>query len=60
MSRQSRQYTRELLEMMDEGLLDPQTLVLACVNYMSEDDVLGMMRANDILLPEEDEDESDV
>ena len=59
MSRQSRQYTRKLLEMMDEGLLDPQTLVLACVNYMSEDDVQGMMRANDMLL-EEDEDESDV
>ena len=59
MSRQSRQYTRKLLEMMDEGLLDPHWTLLACVNYMSEDDVQDMMRANDMLL-EEDEDESDV
>lgn len=52
----SRETTNKLLEMVDERLLDARTLALACLKYMSEDEVEAMARAND-LLEEEKEDE---
>ena len=45
----SRRYTSKLLEMMDEGLLTPEQVANMCLAYMSEDDVKGMVRYNDIL-----------
>ena len=39
----SRKYTNELLEMIENGLLDKDTVIMACVKYMSEDDVKDMM-----------------
>jgi hypothetical protein len=48
-----------LLEMMDEGLISAAAVAEMALAYMSEDDVADMMRANDILLDEEDEDEWD-
>jgi hypothetical protein len=44
----SRAKTTELLAMVEEGLIDKDTLILALVNYMSEDEVAEMMRLNDI------------
>jgi hypothetical protein len=44
--------------MMDEGLISAQSVAEMALAYMSEDDVADMMRANDIL-DEEDEDEDD-
>jgi hypothetical protein len=44
--------------MMDEGLVSANFVAEACLGYMSEDDVADMMRCNDIL-DEEDEEESD-
>ena len=52
-----RTQTTKLLEMMDEGLINANTIAEMCLAYMSEDDVADMMRANDIL--DEDEDEDD-
>jgi hypothetical protein len=52
----SREITNKLLEMVDEGLLDARTLALACLKYMSEDDVKDMAHANEFL-EEEEEDE---
>jgi hypothetical protein len=52
-----RKQTTRLLEMMDEGLINADTIAEMCLAYMSEDDVADMMRANDIL--DEDEDEDD-
>ena len=52
-----RTQTTRLLEMMDEGLINADTIAEMCLAYMSEDDVADMMRANDIL--DEDEDEDD-
>ena len=55
-----RDATCKILEMVDEGLLDPKMVAMACLGYMSEDDVKGMARANDINLEdEEDEDDED-
>ena len=34
----ARQETNRLLEMIDEGILDPKAVVTMCVKYMSEDD----------------------
>jgi hypothetical protein len=43
--------------MMDEGLISAQAIAEMALAYMSEDDVADMMRCNDIL-DEEDEDDS--
>ena len=52
----SREYTNKLLEMVEEGLLDKDQVIMACVKYMSEDEVRDMMEANEFL-EHEDEDE---
>ena len=54
----ARQETNRLLEMIDEGILDPKEVVTMCVKYMSEDDVADMMDANE-LSERFDEDEED-
>ena len=51
----TREYTNKLLEMLDEGILDKDVVITACLNYMSEYDVRGMMEANEFI-EEEDED----
>lgn len=50
----TREYTNKLLEMVEDGLLDKDTVIMACVKYMSESDVEDMMWINEFLL-EEDE-----
>ena len=52
----TRQYTNRLLEMIEEGMIDKDYVIMACVKYMSEDEVKDMMLSNDIL-DDEDEDE---
>lgn len=49
-----RKYTNKLLEMVENGLLDKDTVIMACVKYMSEDDVKDMMRHNDFIEQDED------
>ena len=51
-----REMTSKLIAMMDEGLISAEAVAEMALAYMSEDDVADMMRANDIL-DEEDEDE---
>ena len=51
-----RKATVAILELMDEGALDPRVLAEACLSYMSEADVADMARVNE-LLTEDDEDE---
>lgn len=51
-----RDATNRLIEMMDEGLISAQAVAEMALSYMSEDDVADMMRCNDIL-DEEDEDD---
>lgn len=52
-----REYTNKLLEMVEEGLLDKDMVIMACMKWMSEDDVKGMMEANEMIEEEEDEEE---
>lgn len=51
-----RDYTVKLMDMMDEGLISAAAVAEMCLAYMSEADVEDMMRANDIVEDEEDED----
>jgi len=51
-----RTQTNRLIDMMDEGLISAQAVAEMALAYMSEDDVADMMRCNDIL-DEEDEDD---
>jgi hypothetical protein len=54
----TREATTKLLAMMDEGLISAQAVAEMALCYMSEDDVADMMRSNDILEEEEEEDEA--
>lgn len=56
----TRKYTNMLLEMIDDGLIDRDLVINACLKYMSEDDVQDMMEANEFIEEQyEDEDEDD-
>lgn len=44
----TRQYTNKLIELINDGLLDPNTIVSMCVNYMSEQEVKDMVHTNDL------------
>ena len=52
-----REATNRILEYMEEGMLDPDTVIKCCLAYMSEDEVADMARIND-LFPEEESDEA--
>lgn len=54
----TRKVTNQLLEMLDEGALDPRALAEACLTYMSEAEVADMAHDNE-LLPDEDENEDE-
>jgi len=59
MMRNVREWTTRVMDGMDSGLLDPREIADMCLNYMSEDDVEDMCRANDLkefLTPEEEVD----
>ena len=55
----ARYYTDKLLGMIDDGILDRDTVIMACVKYMSEDDVHSMMECNEFIEEEEEEEEED-
>ena len=44
--RPTRQATTRLLSLLEEGILDKDQVILACLNYMSEGDVADMCRMN--------------
>lgn len=55
----AREATTRILEMVDEGILDRDTIIMACLKYMSEDDVADMAHANEFFPEEEVEVEDD-
>ena len=55
----TREYTNKLLEMVEEGLLNRDNVILACVKYMSEDEVRDMMHCNEFIEEEETEEETE-
>ena len=55
----TRFYTNMLLELVEDGMLDKDHVIMACVKYMSEDEVKDMMQSNEFIEPEEDEPDVD-
>jgi len=51
----SRESTNKLLEAIEEGLLDKDTVIRECLAYMSEDDVADMCHCAGFLDDEEGE-----
>ncbi len=55
-----RKYTNKILELMDDGILDPRTVAESCLSYMSEDMVKDMSITEgyaEDYMQDEDEDE---
>ena len=55
----TRQATNKILEMVEEGILDKDTVIMSCLKYMSEDDVADMAHSNEFFINEEEDDEED-
>lgn len=45
----TREYTDKLLEMVENEEVGKDNVILACLKYMSEEDVEDMMRLNDFI-----------
>ena len=43
----AREATNQLLEMIEDGALDRDTVIMACIKYMSEDDVRDMCNVSE-------------
>ena len=59
MSRHPRANTIKIMEMMDEGLLDPQQIAEMALNWLGDADVAEMAQRNDIMgfIDDDDDDE---
>ena len=55
----TRQSTHKILEMVEEGILDKDTVIMSCLKYMSEDDVADMAHSNEFFINEEEYEEED-
>lgn len=58
MKTQTRKTATKLLELVEQGVLDPMSVLEAALDYMSEDDVEDMAWSNQFL-SEDDEEDSD-
>ena len=55
-----RQATDKILEMVEEGILDKDTVIMSCLKYMSEDDVADMAHSHEFFMTtNEEEDDND-
>tara|TARA_B100001057_G_scaffold251769_1_gene252010 strand:+ start:379 stop:708 length:330 start_codon:yes stop_codon:yes gene_type:complete len=55
----AREATNRLLEMIENGEVSKDDVVMACVKYMSEDEVADMCHCNEIDLGLDEEEEED-
>ena len=53
----TREVTKQILEDIEHGILDKDTVIMSCLKYMSEDDVADMAHINELLPADEDEDD---
>jgi hypothetical protein len=54
----TRKITNKLMDLVDEGMLTWEQIAMGALGYMSEDDVAGMARVNE-LIPDEDEEDDE-
>jgi hypothetical protein len=55
----TRQYTNQLLEMIEEGMLDKDQVINAFCSYMSESDIQDMMESYGFIEEEEEDEDED-
>ena len=55
----TRKFTNRLLEAIEQGALNKDLVIKACLQYMSEAEVQDMCESNDFFTDEEDEDNED-
>jgi len=55
----TRQATDKILEMVEEGILGEDTVIMSCLKYMSEDDVADMAHSNEFFINEEEYEEDE-
>jgi hypothetical protein len=55
----ARKITNKLLNMIEEGQLDPMDVIAACFKYMPESEVAEMATLNEFIPEEEEEDEQE-
>lgn len=53
-----REITNRLYDLVDDGVLDWETIGRACLSYMSEDHVADMAQYNYLIDDENDDDEA--
>lgn len=51
----ARKFTNKLYDYIDNGLIDKDTVITACLKYMSEDEVKDMIEHNDLFETDEEE-----
>lgn len=51
----AREFTNKLYEMINDGWINKDSVITACLKYMSEDDVKDMMEYNDFIDNDEEE-----
>lgn len=51
-----REATNKILEMIEEGILDRDTVIMAALKYMSEDEVRDMAEINEFFEFEDEDD----
>lgn len=54
-NRPVREATNKVLEMVDNGILNPRDVLIMALKWMSEDDVKEMCEANEINLEDEED-----
>jgi hypothetical protein len=53
----SREYTNKILDAIEAEMLDKDMVIMACLKYMSEQQVKDMAEANEFFAQEDEEDE---
>ncbi len=51
--------TNKLIDLVDEGILDAYTVLVAALNYMSESDVADLAHVNEFFYEDDEDDDKD-
>ncbi len=55
----TRQYTNQLIQMIEDGMIDAKEVAQACLSYMSEAEVEDLCISEGFIEEEEEEDEDE-
>ena len=55
----SREYTNKILDAIEAEMLDKDMVIMACLKYMSEQQVKDMAEANEFFMDEEEDEDED-